>query len=98
MRKEPPLKRLNLRNFGRKIALNFGEDLFFFRRSLDFGKNVRILDFGRKITLNFGVDLFFFFFFFFFLEITCFGRKKRFNFRSFRDISSQILTNRVKLI
>ena len=30
MRKEPPLKRLNLRNFGRKIALNFGEDLFFF--------------------------------------------------------------------
>ena len=30
MRKEPPHKSLNLRNFGRKIALNFGEDLFFF--------------------------------------------------------------------
>ena len=75
MRKEPPLKRLNLRNFGRKIALNFGEDLFFFffffgdHLTLG-GKNVRILDFGRKkITLNFGEDLFFFFFFFF-LEIT----------------------------
>ena len=49
MRKEPPLKRLNLRNFGRKIALNFGEDLFFF-----FFFFLRLLDFGRKKRLNFG--------------------------------------------
>ena len=37
MRKEPPLKRLNLRNFGRKIALKFGEDLIFFGDHLNFG-------------------------------------------------------------
>ena len=125
-RKEPPLKRLNLRNweknrpefwrrpffffffgdhlilggknvwildFGRKITLNFGEDLFFFffffwDHLILGGKNVWILDFGRKITLNFGEDLFFFFFFFW--RSPNFGRKKPLNFRSFRDISSQI--------
>ena len=60
-------------DFGRKMTLNFGEDLFFFFFFFFFGdhlilggKNVWILDFGRKITLNFGEDLFFFFFFFFF--------------------------------
>ena len=50
--------------------------------------NQSILDFGRKITLNFGEDLFFFFFFF--LRSPNFRRKKRLNFRSFGDISSQI--------
>ena len=46
---------------GRKIALNFGEDLFFF---FFFGdhlilgeKIVWISDFGRKIALNFGEDI-----------------------------------------
>ena len=52
---------------GRKITLNFGEDLFFFFFFGDHlilgGKNLWISDFGRKITLNFGEDLFFFFFF-----------------------------------
>ena len=101
IRKQPPLKRLKLRNweknrpkfwrrpffffffffgdhlilggktlwildFGRKITLNFGEDLFFFfgDHLILGGKTLWILDFGRKITLNFGEDLFFFFFFF----------------------------------
>ena len=47
---------------GRKISLNFGEDLFFF---FFFGdhlmilgeKNVWISNFGRKISLNFGEDI-----------------------------------------
>ena len=59
MRKEPPLKRLNLRNFGRKIALNFGENLFFFFFFFFFGdhlilggKNVRILDFLVNVRNN----------------------------------------------
>ena len=43
---------------GRKITLNFGEDLFFFGDHLILGeKNVWISDFGRKITLNFGKDI-----------------------------------------
>ena len=54
-------------DLGRKITLNFGEDLFFFfffGDHLILGRiNVQISDFGRKITLNFGEDLFFFFFF-----------------------------------
>ena len=48
---------------GRKLTLNFGEDLFFFY-FLFFGdhlilgeKNVWISDFGRKITLNFGESI-----------------------------------------
>ena len=77
---------------GRKIALNFGEDLFFFFGDhLILGeKNVWISDFGRKISLNFGEDLFFFFFFFFFGDhlisgeknvwISDFGRKISLNF------------------
>ena len=57
-------------DFVRKIALNFGEDLFFLR-SLVFGRKIvlnfgedlfflrRSLVFGRKIVLNFGEDFFF---------------------------------------
>ena len=92
IRKQPPLKRLNLLNwtknqsqfrwrpfsfgehlilggknlwisdFGRKITLNFSEDLFFFfgEHLILGGKNLWISDFGRKITLNFSEDLFFF--------------------------------------
>ena len=50
---------------GRKISVNFGEDLFFFfwDHLILGGKNVWISDFGRKITLNFSEDLFFFFFY-----------------------------------
>ena len=78
-------KNLWISDFGRKITLNFGEDLFFFFfffwRSPDFGrKNLWISDFGRKITLNFGEDLFFFFIFFFFWRSPDFGRKKPLNF------------------
>ena len=60
---------------GRKIALSFGEDLFFFfwDHLILGGKNVWILDFGRKITLKFGEDLFFW-------RSSDFGRKKRLNF------------------
>ena len=47
--------------FGRKITLNFGEDLFFFSFFGDHlilgGKNDRSSDFGPKITLNFGEDI-----------------------------------------
>ena len=57
-------KNVRISDFGRKISLNFGEDLFFFfgDHMILGGKNVRISDFGRKISLNFGEDLFFFFF------------------------------------
>ena len=41
---------------GRKIAPNFGEDLFFFFLILG-EKIVGISDFGRKIALNFGEDI-----------------------------------------
>ena len=68
--------------FGRKISLNFGEDLFF-GDNLTLGwKNVWISVFGRKISLNFSEDLFFFFFFFF-LEITWFWAEKTIEFPSF---------------
>ena len=52
-------------DFGLKIRLNFGVDLFFcFGDHLFLGwKIVWTSDFGRKIRLNFGEDLFFFFFF-----------------------------------
>ena len=81
MRKEPPHKSLNLRNFGRKIALNFGEDLFFF---FFFWRSP---NFGRKKPLNFGFrpknhSEFWRrpFFFFFFWRSPNFGRKKPLNF------------------
>ena len=58
-----PSHQCKANGFGRKITLDFGEDLFFFGDYLILGrKNVRISDFGRKNTLNFGEDLFFFFF------------------------------------
>ena len=78
-------KSVGISDFGRKISLNFGEDLFFFGDHLFLGgKNVRISDSGRKIGLNFGED-------FFFWRSPVFGRKKRLNFRAFREISSQFL-------
>ena len=70
-------------DFGRKISLNFGEDLFFFGDHLFLGrKKVGISDFGRKISLNIGEDLFFW-------RPLVFGRKKRLNLRGFREIPSQ---------
>ena len=51
-------KNVWISDFGRKITLNFGEDLFFFFYHLNLGeKNVWISDFGRNITLNFGEDI-----------------------------------------
>ena len=67
-------------DFGRKISLNFGEDLFFGDHLILGEKNVWISDFGRKISLNFGEDLFFFFFLFYWRPPD-FGRKKRLNLR-----------------
>ena len=49
-------------NFGRKIRLNFSEDLFFWDHLFLGWKSVWIFDFGRKIRLNFGEDLFSLFF------------------------------------
>ena len=71
----------SLNESGRKITLNFGEDLFFFFFFFFFGdhlilgeENVRISDFGRKIALILVKT--FFFFFFFFWRPPDFGRKK----------------------
>ena len=76
IRKEPPSYVWTC-EIGRKIALNIGENFFFFGDHLILGgRNVWILDFGRKITLNFGEDLFFFFF----LEITWFWAEETFEF------------------
>ena len=65
IRKEPPLKRLNLRNWEKNCPEIWRRPFFFFFFFGDHlilgGKNVWVLDFGRKITLNFGEDLFFFF-------------------------------------
>ena len=47
-------------DFGRKITLNFGEDLFFFffEEHLILGeKIVWISDFGQETILNFGEDI-----------------------------------------
>ena len=44
-------------------------------------------DFGRKIRLNFGEDLFFFFFF---LETTCFWAEKSFEFLILAENSDSI--------
>ena len=94
IRKEPPSNVWTC-EIGRKIALNFGEDLFFFffGDHLILGrKNLWILDFGRKITLNFGEDLFFFFFFW---RSPNFGRKKPLISGTVR---LKFRTNRLKLI
>ena len=50
-------KNVRISDFGRKITLNFGEDLFFGDHLILGGINVRISDFGPKITLNFGEDI-----------------------------------------
>ena len=71
-------KKLRISDFGRKIRLNFGEDLFFFGDHLILGgKKLGILDFGRKISLNFGEEPFFCFCFW---RPPDFGRKKAWNF------------------
>ena len=63
IRKEPPLKRSNLRNW-KKNHPEFWRRPFFFYFFGDHlilgGKNLWILDSGRKITLNFGEAFFFF--------------------------------------
>ena len=63
-------------DFGRKIRLNFGEDLFFVFVFGDHmilgGKSVSISDFGQNIRLNFSEDLFFW-------RSPVFGRKNRLN-------------------
>ena len=72
-------------DFGQKITLNFGEDLFFFFwRPPDFGRKKRLnFRFRSKNTLNFGED-------FFFWRPPDFGRKKRLNFRFRPKNHSQI--------
>ena len=83
IRKEPPLKRLNLRNW-EKNRPEFWRRPFFWRSP----------NFGRKKRLNFGFrpknhSEFWRRPFFFFWRSPNFGRKKPLNFRSFRVISSQ---------
>ena len=69
---------------GRKISLNFGEDLFFFFffwRPPDFGQKKRLnFRFRPKNQSQFWWRPFFFFFFFFWRPPD-FGHKKRLNFR-----------------
>ena len=90
IRKQPPLKRLNLRIWTKYQSKFWRRPFFFFfgDHLILGGKNLRISDSGRKITLNFGEDLFFFFFIW---RPPNFARKKAMNFRAFRDISSQVL-------
>ena len=88
IRKEPPLKRLNLRNWKKNHSEFCRRPFFFFWRSPNF---------GRKKPLNSGFrpknhSKFWrrpFFFIFLFWRSPNFGRKKPLNFRAFRDISSQ---------
>ena len=58
IRKQPPIKRLSLRNRTKYQSQFWRRPFFFFFFG---GKNLRISEIGRKITLNFGEDLFFFF-------------------------------------
>ena len=92
IRKEPPSYVWTC-EIGRKIALNFGKDLFsFFGGHLILGgKNVWILEFGRKITLNFGEDLFFW-------RSPNFGRKKLWISDLSETFHLKFRTNRLKLI
>ena len=84
IRKEPPLIRLNLRNWEKNRPECWRRPFFFF-------VFWRSPNFGRKKRLNFGFrpkndsafwrrPFFFFFFFFFFWRSPNFGRKKRLNF------------------
>ena len=77
-------------DFGRKFALNFGEDLFFFNfyffgDHLILGEKFRI---SAKNSLSILVKTLFFFFFFFWRSPDL-GRKKALSFRAFREFSSQ---------
>ena len=85
IRKQPPLKRLNLLNWTKNQS-QFRWRPFFFGEHLILGrKNLWISDFGRKITLNFSEDLFIF------LENTWFWAVKTFKFRTSAEKSLPIL-------
>ena len=101
--KRAPPETFELVKFWKNNRLEFWRRPFFFFFFFFF--YWRSLDFGRKKRLNFGFrpknhSEFWRrpFFFFFFWRSPNFWRKNRLNFRSFRDISSQILTNRLRLI
>ena len=89
IRKEPPLIRLNLRNWEKNRPefwlKPFFFFLFFFWRSPNFGRKKRLNYFGfrPKNHSEFWRRPFFF-------RSPNFGRKKPLKFQSFRDISSQI--------
>ena len=90
IRKQPPLKRLNLRNWTKYQSQFWWRPFFFFFFW-------RSPNFGRKKPLNFRIrpknhSEFWRrpFFFFLFWRSPNFGRKKALNFRAFRDISSQV--------
>ena len=88
IRKEPPLKRLNLRKWEKNRPEIWGRPFFFlfFWRSPNFGRKKRLsFGFRPKNHSEFWRRPFFFFW-----RSPNFGRKKPLNFRSFRDISSQI--------
>ena len=89
-------KNLWICDFGRKITINFSEDLFifyFFGEHLILGgKNLWISDFGRKITLNFSEDLFFF------GEHLIFGGKNLWISELSEKFCLNFRTNRLKLI
>ena len=93
IQKEPPLIRLNLRNWEKNRPEFWRRPcfFFFFWRSRKFGRKKRLnFGFRPKNHSEFWRRPFFFFFFFFFWRSPKFGRKKRLKFQSFRDISSQI--------
>ena len=88
IRKESPFKRLNLRNWEKNRPEFWRRPFFFyflFWRSPNFGRKKRLIfGFRPKNHSEFWRRPFFFW------RSPAFGRKKPLNFRSFRDISSQI--------
>ena len=86
--KQPP-SNVWISDWGRKISLKFGDDLFFFLLFGDHlilgGKKLKFPISAEKSVSN-SVKTFFFFFFW---RPSDFGRKKPLNFRAFREISSQ---------
>ena len=90
IRKEPPLKGLNLWIWEKNRPEFWRRPFFFFfgGHLILGGKNLWILNSGRKITLNFGEDLFFFF-----LEITWFWAEKTFELWILAEKSLWILAN-----
>ena len=79
-------------DYGRKIRLNFGEDLFFFETTCFLAEKLSELPILAEKSDSISAKTFFF------LRPPVFGRKKRLNFPFFEKFRLNFRTNRVKLI